>query len=138
MHRLPQCHLENRRVECQNIYQVNQYDTPLLPRVLSGIYPAVWPGWRYDPAGTWCFIGNPADVKSDHKPAYDKPDGKSDGNPVDVKSDHKPADDKPDGKSNGNPADVKLDHKPADDKPDGLSDGKPADSHNPADRVAWG
>ena len=33
MHRLPQCHLENPRVECQNIYQVNQYDTPLLPRV---------------------------------------------------------------------------------------------------------
>ena len=33
MHRLPQCHLGNPRVECQNIYQVNQYDTPLLPRV---------------------------------------------------------------------------------------------------------
>src|SRR6266536_5343802 len=31
--RLPQCHLGNRRVECQNIYQVNQYDTPLSPRV---------------------------------------------------------------------------------------------------------
>ena len=33
MHRLPQCHLENPRVECQNTYQVNQYDTPLSPRV---------------------------------------------------------------------------------------------------------
>ena len=33
MHRLPQCHLENPRVECQNIYQVSQYDTPLSPRV---------------------------------------------------------------------------------------------------------
>ena len=33
MHRLPQCHLGNPRVECQNIYQVNQYDTPLSPRV---------------------------------------------------------------------------------------------------------
>ena len=33
MHRLPQCHLENPRVQCQNIYQVNQYDTPLSPRV---------------------------------------------------------------------------------------------------------
>src|SRR3989337_1961981 len=33
MHRLPQCHLENPRVECQNIYQVNQYDTPFSPRV---------------------------------------------------------------------------------------------------------
>ena len=33
MHRLPQCHLENPRVECQNIYQVNQYNTPLSPRV---------------------------------------------------------------------------------------------------------
>ena len=33
MHRLPQCHLGNLRVECQNIYQVNQYDTPLSPRV---------------------------------------------------------------------------------------------------------
>ena len=33
MHRLPQCHLENQRVECQNIYQVNQYNTPLSPRV---------------------------------------------------------------------------------------------------------
>ena len=29
MHRLPQCHLGNPRVECQNIYQVNQYDTTL-------------------------------------------------------------------------------------------------------------
>ena len=28
MHRLPQCHLRNPRVDCQNIYQVNQYDTP--------------------------------------------------------------------------------------------------------------
>ena len=35
MHRLPQCHLGNPRVECQNIYQVNQYDTPLSPRVLN-------------------------------------------------------------------------------------------------------
>src|SRR5215216_1365742 len=33
MRRLPQCHLGNPRVECQNIYQVNQYDTPLSPRV---------------------------------------------------------------------------------------------------------
>ena len=33
MHRLPQCHLGNPRVECQNIYQVDQYDTPLSPRV---------------------------------------------------------------------------------------------------------
>ena len=32
-HGLPQCHLGNPRVECQNIYQVNQYDTPLSPRV---------------------------------------------------------------------------------------------------------
>ena len=27
MHRLPQCHLRNPWVECQNIYQVNQYNT---------------------------------------------------------------------------------------------------------------
>ena len=33
MHRLPQCHLGNPRVECQNTYQVNQYDTPLSPWV---------------------------------------------------------------------------------------------------------
>ena len=33
MHRLPQSHLRNPRVECQNTYQVNQYDTPLSPRV---------------------------------------------------------------------------------------------------------
>ena len=33
MHRLSQCHLGNLRVECQNIHQVNQYDTPLSPRV---------------------------------------------------------------------------------------------------------
>ena len=33
MHRLPQCNLGNPRVECQNIYQVNQYGTPLSPRV---------------------------------------------------------------------------------------------------------
>ena len=33
MHRLPQCHLGNPRVECQNTYQVNQYDTPSLPWV---------------------------------------------------------------------------------------------------------
>jgi hypothetical protein len=32
MHRLPQCHHGNPRVECQNIYQVNQYNTPLSPR----------------------------------------------------------------------------------------------------------
>ena len=32
-HRLPRCHLGNPRVECQNIYQVNQYNTPLSPRV---------------------------------------------------------------------------------------------------------
>ena len=35
MHRLPQCHLGNLRVGCQNIYQVNQYDTPLSPRVFK-------------------------------------------------------------------------------------------------------
>ena len=35
MHRLPQCHLRNPRVECQNIYQVNQYNTPLSPRVFN-------------------------------------------------------------------------------------------------------
>ena len=35
MHRLPQCHLGNPRVECQNIYQVNRYDTPLSPRVFN-------------------------------------------------------------------------------------------------------
>ena len=35
MHRLPQCHLGNPRVECQNIYQVNHYDTPLSPRVFN-------------------------------------------------------------------------------------------------------
>ena len=33
MRRLPQCHLGNPRVECQNIYQMNQYDTLLSPRV---------------------------------------------------------------------------------------------------------
>ena len=33
MHRLPQCQLGNPRVECQNIYQVNQYNTPLSPWV---------------------------------------------------------------------------------------------------------
>src|SRR5215216_4770667 len=33
IHRLPQCHLGNPRVECQNIHQVNQYNTPLSPRV---------------------------------------------------------------------------------------------------------
>ena len=33
MHRLPQCHRGNPRVECQNAYQVNQYDTPLSPQV---------------------------------------------------------------------------------------------------------
>ena len=35
MHRLPQCHLGNPQVEGQNIYQVNQYDTPLSPRVFN-------------------------------------------------------------------------------------------------------
>ena len=35
MHRLPQCHLGNPRVECQNIYQVNQYNTPI---VTTGIH----------------------------------------------------------------------------------------------------
>src|SRR3989337_3250802 len=33
MHRLPQCHLGNPLVECQNIYQVNQFNSPLSPRV---------------------------------------------------------------------------------------------------------
>ena len=33
MHRLTQCHLGNPWVECQNIHQVNQYNTPLSPRV---------------------------------------------------------------------------------------------------------
>ena len=33
MHRLPQCHLRNPRVECQNIHQVDQYNTPLSPWV---------------------------------------------------------------------------------------------------------
>src|SRR3989337_4056934 len=33
MHRLPQCHLGNPLVECQNIHQVNQYNSPLSPRV---------------------------------------------------------------------------------------------------------
>ena len=33
MHRLPQCHRGNPRVECPNTYQVNQYDTPLSPWV---------------------------------------------------------------------------------------------------------
>ena len=33
MHRLPQCHLGNPRVECQNIHQVNQYDNPFSPQV---------------------------------------------------------------------------------------------------------
>jgi hypothetical protein len=33
MHRLPQCHRGNPQVECHNIHQVNQYDTPLSPRV---------------------------------------------------------------------------------------------------------
>ena len=31
MHRLPQCHLGNPRVDCRNIHQVNQYNTPLSP-----------------------------------------------------------------------------------------------------------
>ena len=35
MHRLPQYHRGNPQVECQNIYQVNQYDTPLSPRVFN-------------------------------------------------------------------------------------------------------
>ena len=33
MHRLPQCHLGNPRVECQNTHQLTQYDIPLSPRV---------------------------------------------------------------------------------------------------------
>src|SRR6266516_4622894 len=33
MHRLPQCHLGNPLIECQNTYQVNQYDNPLSPWV---------------------------------------------------------------------------------------------------------
>ena len=33
MHRLPQYHRGNPRVECHNIYQVNQYDTLLSPQV---------------------------------------------------------------------------------------------------------
>src|SRR5215216_6470495 len=33
MHRLPQCHLGDPQVECHNIHQVNQYDTPLSPQV---------------------------------------------------------------------------------------------------------
>ena len=33
MHRLPQCHRGNPQVECHNIHQVNQYDTPLSLRV---------------------------------------------------------------------------------------------------------
>ena len=33
MHRLPQYHRGNPQVECQNIHQVNQYDTPLPVRV---------------------------------------------------------------------------------------------------------
>ena len=33
MHRLPQCHLGSPRVVCQHTCQVNQYDTPLSPRV---------------------------------------------------------------------------------------------------------
>ena len=33
MHRLPKCHIRNPRFECQNIYQVNQYNTPLSARV---------------------------------------------------------------------------------------------------------
>ena len=33
MHTLPRCHHGNPQVECQNTYQVNQYDTPLSPRV---------------------------------------------------------------------------------------------------------
>ena len=35
MHRLPQCHRGNPQIECQNIYQVNQYDTPFSPRVFN-------------------------------------------------------------------------------------------------------
>ena len=33
MHRLPQYHRGNPRVECHNTYQVNQNNTPLSPRV---------------------------------------------------------------------------------------------------------
>ena len=38
MHILPQCHLGNPRFECQNTYEMNQYDTPLSPRVLIARY----------------------------------------------------------------------------------------------------
>ena len=31
---ITQCHLRNPQVECYNIHQVNQYDTPLSPQVL--------------------------------------------------------------------------------------------------------
>ena len=33
MHRLPQSHLGNPQVECHNIYQVNQNNTPLSPQI---------------------------------------------------------------------------------------------------------
>ena len=38
MHRLPQCHRGNPQVECHNIHQVNQYDTPLSPQVFIPQY----------------------------------------------------------------------------------------------------
>ena len=37
MHRLPQCHLRNPWVECQNTYQVNQY-----PIVTTGIHSKIY------------------------------------------------------------------------------------------------
>ena len=101
--------------------------------LMSGIYPAVWPGQRYDPAGTWCFIGDPADVKS----ADVKPEGKPYGKPADVRPDVepdvKPVDVKPDGKL----ADVKPDGKPTDVKSDGKLEGKP-DGKSDCNRVVWG
>ena len=51
MHRWLQCHLGNPWVECQNTYQVNQYDTPLSPwefiarhtsSVLKSINYSIW------------------------------------------------------------------------------------------------
>ena len=37
MHKLPQRHLGNPQVECHNLHQVNQYDTPI---VTSSIHTA--------------------------------------------------------------------------------------------------
>ena len=104
--------------------QFNMDKSKLNWGLMSGIYPTVWPGRRYDPAGTWCFIGKP----TDRKPA----DVKSDRKPADVKSDRKPTD----VKSYGKPADVKSDGKPTDVKPDGKPDGK-LDGKSDCNRVAW-